>query len=796
VRAAGEGRPSVTVVTREGDARAAVGVAVTTAGIASERGAVVAVALGALVEARLAERGVADARSVGGWDGWRLGVLAGTPADAERIAVATAAAMLAPVVADEPAMAAVASRIAALAQRPLPDRALADVARCTGDAYGMGADAVPSAGELEQWRKAAHSLGRVAMATAGSPAVADAVAAAIAKGPAWPAAAPMPPSPWPSTDARAAVYDASGQVAPGVARVVVTAWTALPERAVAAAEALGRPRGSLASRLAGLEAPARVRSVVGTAHADGGCVATTIDLGARDLVTDAPARIATAAALARQEVGVQIADTSAPPDLGRARAAEAADPREAAERAAWWSLARARGGVAAEDVRTALTVGFASPRDAAASPLPEMAEPIRGEIDRATIAWQAPVVEARTRVERGQGDVWVLIASACGTLSEAKADAGASAAVATAAAERADAEGAASGASVDAFVAADGVGVLAHGPPRPGETPVAHARRLADLAARAFAADALDADRIVHARTSLLARAADAEGRARGALAEALAPGHPSWVEPAGTNFGLASTTDEAVGQRASAMRGGPIRVAVVANADAAQGQAAVRAVDRWIARRPGDARACATAPALAAPHPGTYAVERSGGARSEALLAVPLPPDERSVTTARWIAAALDGADGLLAHALAGTDQLPSLAMEWSATVLGAPRSPALTVRLVAADASLDAAVAQTRGLLDRLRLGALREADRARAASSLARSQLASTLDPGARAVQLWRGEATAPAPSLEEMRAFAAASLRDDALVIVAARPPRLPPRPPPPPAARVSKRAPDG
>jgi hypothetical protein len=364
--------------------------------------------------------------------------------------------------------------------------------------------------------------------------------------------------------------------------------------------------------------------------------------------------------------------------------------------------------------------------------------------------------------------------------------------VATAAAARAEAEGAATDAGVEAFVAADGVGVLAHGPALPEEPPLAHARRLADMAARAFAADALDTDRVARARTSLLARAADTEGRTRGALAEALAPGHPSWVQPTGTSFGLASTTDEGVAQRASAMRGGPIRVAVVANSDAAQGQAAVRAVDRWIARRPGDARSCPTPPALAAPHPGTYAVERSAGARSEALLGLPLPGDEAAVAPARWIAAALDGPDGLLAHALAGTDQLPSLATEWSAAVVGSPRSPALTVRVVAADASLDAAVAQTRGLLDRLRLGALRDADRARAAASLARSALAARLDPRARAIQLWRGEAPSPAPSLDELRAFAATSLRDDALVIVAARPPR----PAPPPVARVSKRAPDG
>jgi hypothetical protein len=80
---------------------------------------------------------------------------------------------------------------------------------------------------------------------------------------------------------------------------------------------------------------------------------------------------------------------------------------------------------------------------------------------------------------------------------------------------------------------------------------------------------------------------------------------------------------------------------------------------------------------------------------------------------------------------------------------------------------------------LLDRLRQGALREADRSRAASSLARDALALSLDPRARTVDLWRGETTMPAPSLDALRAFASASLHDDALVIVAARPARLDP-----------------
>ena len=789
----GAGRPSLLVVEREGDARGALAVAVNTEGIAPQRGAIVAVALGALVEERLAARGIGDAGPVGGWNGWRLKALVVSSADAVALVDAAREAMLKPVAPNDPALRAVARKVEALARRPLPDRALMDVARCTGEAYGIGDETAPSAAELEAWRRAAHGLGRIAIATAGEASLADAVAAALTRAPAWPHATPIAPDPWPAPDARAVVYDASGQLAPGAARVVVTVRTTAPERAVSAAPTLGDPRGPLATRLAALDAPAKVRSVVATAHVDGGCLAVALDLSARDLALDGPARVATAAALARQELAVEMADAPSSPELPRWLAKRASDPREAAERSAWWGLAGRRAGE--DELRSTLTVGVAAPRDtsepvagaASDSPLrsgehPVVADAMRAEIDRATVAWHAPVIEAHARVERGQGEAWLLLASTCGTLGEANHDAGTGAAVATAAALQAT--NGAGDARFEPFVATDGIGMVVHGPARPGELPQAHARRLADLVGRTFAADALDAEHLARARTLLLARAGELDGRALAALGGALAPGHPAWTDPFGTSFGLGSASDEAIALRAAAIRSGPLRVAVLANSESAQVEVAVQAIDRWVARRPGDARSCPPAPTLAAPRPGTYAVELPPKAQSEALLAIPLPVgDEATLVAATWVAAALEGPGGLLARAVGGPIQgdLPgaALARDWSAAVLGAPRSPALVLRLVASDGSLDAAVAQTRALLDRLQKGALREEDRMRSEAAIARSAMAASLDPRARTIELWRAEASSVpnasrAPTLDALRAFASAQLRDDALVIVAARP----------------------
>jgi hypothetical protein len=788
----GVGRPPLSLVERDGDARGAVAFAVTTEGIAPDRPALVAVALAAIIEDRIAAHGVADATAVGGWNGWRMRALVSSPADAAKLTEIARDAMLTPIASADPSLAAVARKLAALAQRPMPDRALIDVARCTGEAYGIGDEGVPTAAELEAWRRSAHGLGRVAISAAGDASFADAVAQALARAPAWPKGAPLIPSPWPAADTLAIVYDASGEVPPGAARIVVTARTTAPERAAAAAPMLGNPRGPLASRLAALDAPAIVRSIIATAHVDGGCVATTVDLSARDLASDAPARVATAAVLARQEIAVEIADVGAPAGIPRAIAAMASDPREAAERAAWWGLAGRR--AAGDEMRLGLMVGLAATRDnvergdgGAANALARsggrtalaLGETLRAEIDRATLASHAPVVDARTRVEQGQGETWVLLASTCGTLPEAVHDAGAGAAVATAAAMQS--EEAAGDARVEPFVATDGVGVLAHGPGRADESPDAHARRLADIAGRAFAADVLDPDRVSRARTALLARAAQPEVRALGALGVVLAPGHPSWIAASGTIFGLASSSDDAIAMRAATVRAGPLRVAVVANKNAAQADAGVRAVDRWIARRPGDARACPSVPTVPAARPGTYAVPLPPGAPSEALLAVSLATgDDAARTAAVWMAAALDGPGGLLARAVGapsrGDPSAVAMARSWSSAVVGVPRSPALVIRLSASEASLDAAVAQTRGLLDRLRQGALQEEDRARAANTLASAALAASLDPRARAIDLWRGRTSSPPPSLDGLRAFAAAMLHDDALVIIALRPAR--------------------
>ena len=724
--AVGAGRPRLTVVERQGDAHGAVAIAVTTDGIAADRGAMVAVALGSLVEERLAASGVVDASVVAGWDGWRLRALVATPGDGAKLVDIAREAMLAPVGPKDAALAAVTRKLEALSHRPLPDRALLEVARCTGEAYGAADAAMPSATELDAWRRAAHGLARIAVATAGEASLADAVAAALSRSAAWPAGLPIVVAPRSASEAPPLVYDASGEIPPGAARIVVTARTTTPEQAVAAAPALGDPHGPLASRLAALDAPGRLRSVVATR--------TSTEAASQPPSTCRRKILLLTWMCASPRPRRSLARSSGrnhrrchATHLRHALAMRAADPRDAADTAAWWEVSRARpeGG----ELRSALTVGVAAARDVS-EPSPGSGSdragvrrlaiclPWRTRFAQRSLAPRSPGKKAYWRLAPGsnadrekRGCSLRLRAARCPRLFAMPGPARVWPPPPSWATRRTRATPASNLWSWRTPFA-----VLVHGPARAGESSQAHARRLADLAGGAFAAEPLDAERMARARATLLARAGEVHSRGLGALATTLAPGHPSVGQSLGDHVRTGPASDDAIAIR----RGDSRRPAAHRGArkrDQAQADAAVRAAECWIARRPGEARACPPLPTPGAVRSGTYAVELPTKTMSEALLAIPLPlGDDSAFLAARWTAAAIDGPNGLIARALGGSGRgnpAGSTPVRAWSSVLGSPRAPAIVIRLVAPDPALDSSVAQARATLERLRQGALTEAD-----------------------------------------------------------------------------------
>mgnify|MGYP001043109970 CR=1 FL=1 len=790
-----EGRPPVVLVSREGDPAAAIAVAVTTTGIGWDDSATddpePATALAGLLEDRLRAKNI-DATVTPSWDGLRASALATSEADAARIAGVLREALVAPATAAD--LAGARRKLAALGRRPLRDDSLRRWARCVGHPHALPARAGKEYAELdvarlERWRSGALGLGRVAIAITGPKSLTEDVASIVLDGPEWSAAAPIGPK-----DERVPDTIDVFELAPDGAAPAPALWMTLDvgtsSAAVAAAEALGDPNGPLAARLSELDLPFRLREVIGTAHAHGGCVGVELEAspthGAAS-TGDLASRVADAVALVRLEAAVHLAELGGKRD-GRTLARRSGDAREAAERASWWALvdlSKPSPSPGADSARTAkgsVVLGVpmrrgTAPRDGGDDAL--AVEPSRDALaaamTKATAAWNKPVVDARTRVEAGQGEAWVLVGSPCGTEAETDADAGITALFVAAAADRAKPS---PDVRVEPWVAADGVGVLVHGPPRAGESAAAHARRLADVAARSFAAEPISSTAIARARADLLRRDAQNDGAAMSLLASALAPRHPSWVVAWGTSEPLARSSDAAVRLRAQSLRAGPLRVAVLANVDEAQAEAAVRAADRWVTRRTGEARSCPAASSTEPPKPGTYAATPRPGAVPEAYLAFPFPANDATAwAAASLVAAALDGDGSLLDKALGGASPL---ALDASTRVLGWPRAPALVIRVVAPQTSLDAAVMQTRALVDRLHKGGLPAEDFERAAAARAKASLSTALDPRARVVATWRGEpidaAAARRPTPEDVRAFAAKHLSEDSMIVVASRPGR--------------------
>lgn len=805
-------RPPVVLVARDGDPSAAVAIAVTTSGLeAGEDDPEAAVALAGMVEARLLARGLTPV-VVPSWSGFRAAVLVASADAAPAATDMVREALTAPV--DDKDVIAAKKKLAALASRPLKDASLARWARCVGSPHALPARAGKSgddlaAPRLERWRAAAHGLGRVAFAVVAPSATAESVATAVARGPAWKAGAPAPPAPAPASAMSVDVYEAASEMT-ATTVVHATLDVGTGSDAVTTAEALGDPHGPLASRLAALDLPFRLREVVGAAEPRGGCVGIVLEAptsGASGAAasSDLATRVADAVALVHVEAQVHLSEGgAASPDGsggaavidGRTLARRAGDAREAAQRAAWWALADAwlaplaapPKSATAIAMRGSIALGIPLRRGGAPSTegtLEPSREVLAAAVQRATASWQKPAAEGRARVEPGQGETWVLFASPCGTESETDADAGLTALFAVAAAEMAKSS---PQARVEPWIVADGAGLLVHGPALAGETASAQARRLADVVARSFASDPVALPAVSRARAELLRRDAHSDGPALGVLASAIAPGHASWFVASGREDTLARSADTAVLARAQALRAGPLRVAVLANVDAAQGEAALRAADRWIDRRGETTRACRGASIAIPPRPGTYALEPRGGAGPEAYLAFPFAAgDDKARAAATLVAAALDGDGGLLDKALGGTS---GLARSAAAHVVGWPRAPALVLRIVGTQASLDNAVMQARALVDRVKKGGLSAGDHERATLAASREALAAALDPRARIVATWRGEPipTAAQPlargaaSVDEVRAFTAKYLAEDTMVVVAARPSR--PRPSPP------------
>jgi hypothetical protein len=778
-------RPDVTVVVRDGDPRPAVAIAVVTGD------ADASTALAAIVEARVRRSGFAATDSRVDRTGFRVRTLVDDPDRVPALATAMREAMATPITPGSADLATAAQKLVALHRHPFEGSALDAVSRCTGQigvAAGAPAPDAASAGgaaQIESWRQRAYVRGRVAFGAAGPEKIADRLAREIERAGDWPDGAAWD-DPWPTEDSVGAYVATDRQNGP--ARLTLAVWVDDPDDAMGAAATVGRPTSPLALRLLGLPFPFRLVEAGATARARGACLSVTLEArlpGASG--TGIEEACAIAAAVAKQELGhglatEKLARGSEPhlPPFGKGgwRAVHGAvDPREAAGLGAFWTLVGRTATPGSGKNPTAIALSLPAAKGGPASGEGDLAPARRFSLacQRAERSLSLPALEHKEKLERGQRDLWLLIASPCGAAAEGDADAGGTALALMAAlgARRAD-----DNVALEPLILPDAIGVLAHAPPAPGETGAALASRVAQAAARAMGSLQLSTGAFADARAALLARVgngASADGQAFAAAASLIAPTHPSWLAPLGSWDSLAQSSTESASIRWSAILHGPLRLATIANSDIAQADAAAREIDRWLLRRADGARTCPAADAGRPARSGTLKVALGPTTpTAQAIVALPAPsPAAQDRPLAELLLAGMSGSDGWLARAMqplgGGASAEPRLA--------GGSNASALVIDVRAPEASIESAMAQVRGVLQRIRAGAVTQADLDRSLSIRQRWELEGSVDPRRRLLDLWQSRSPSPPPpALEAWRAWTAAALAEERLVVVIAKPKR--------------------
>jgi hypothetical protein len=409
----------------------------------------------------------------------------------------------------------------------------------------------------------------------------------------------------------------------------------------------------------------------------------------------------------------------------------------------------------------------------ALAPAPSAAEPPRLDETRRQFgldvarALGAPgrTLDKRLLVERGQGELWVLLASPCGAANEGVRDAGSTALSVVAAAELARSADVA----IEPWISASGVGVIAHGARRGAESSSELARRVGDAAARTLLGSSITQDALATARALTLAHLEAVSGQGSAALevfAAAVSPDQPSWLDPFGVWSRVASSRIEAVRQHRRALADGPLRVAVLANVDEAQAATAAAAVERWLAPAPTQSACPARAPATA--RPGRYDVRLARDALDgQVAIGAVVDPQDRPL--AELTAALIGGHGGLARQAL---DAAP-IAAHVSARVLGGERAMALVVEIRAQKEALGAALDQVKEAITRLVRDGPPEADFARIQAARVGLERDAQRQPRTRLVGLWGQPATSSSSvTLTALRTFLSAALKDGSLIVVEA------------------------
>lgn len=706
---------------------------------AHDGGSVQSVVLSALILSRLQARAINDVVSVPTDGGIELARLCPDVAAAQGFIERVTAALATPIAERDEALPLIQEHLAALRSRVFAGRAEAGVAECSGElGLGPGApipDVRTKAGrdELEKYRQFAFASRASAFAALGSSAFVNAAANELEKAPSWPSG-DAPEDTWPAAD-RVDVDAVDGRRHLSIALRVADA-----EGALGSVQALTAEQAPLAARLRSFLPGYALDRVAFEARPRGACL--RVDLALPDgSAGPTPKEAAEAASLVSEEMRAALPAEGAAWGALEENIVEPGDPRQAAARAAWRALTGQRDpGTERRFVALSVHADERAAFNGWSSALS----------DFETHPQRAPI-ETRLRAEPGQGELWLLIGSPCGTLGESNDDAGQSALALTLAAHATSAD-----VTLEPWLTADAVGLLAHGARRAGESPNDHAERVARALARALTERDSSGDALSVAQRELFSAVGGAPRAGYARLLDALSPDHLAWLEPRGTWASLALSNRDSVAARSRDLLRGPLRVAVLANRDEAQAAVAAHALERWFAPWRDDPRRCQATPERAA-RSGEISITVPESASPEsAYIGVPFASRLKYDREAEAFAALLNAAHGPLSRALEDAHLNASA----RASIIGGGRAAALLIEVRSNDDDARKATLEVRRALDRAASNQLSSDELGLAQRVAEQRALTASLDPRRRIVDLWRGAGAGPPLSRSSLRGFQAA------------------------------------
>jgi hypothetical protein len=734
-------RPRLTLVERDGDPERGVALAVYVPVSASA-----ALALSMLVEARVRDAGLPTVAVHASASGFIMHALATAPEEVRRFIQVANAALIAPVTAAE--IERVTAKWRAAPPRQTSAASEAAVARCSGELI-LGPDAeglasVPA--RLALWGASVRA-GDAAFAAVGTREYLDAATDAL-----------RDIVPWTRLGSTAGLVFggelAGAQSTPtGQQRLSVALWGSPGAAAIAGAERLGEADSLLAVRLGAGFPPWRVWRIASSLSRGGACLRVDLQAAGAPPTVDA---VATSVAHVVDELEYTLARVKPGPWAVAKQVLVMEGPDQAAAVAAWQAVTTAEATAAANPP---LRIVHYS------GPLAEGANVTRG---LATPPGTGPTgLELRHAVEAGQGQFWMLLGTPCGTSAEDGSSAGALALALHAVAFAHDTQ---LGVTLEPWLSVDGMGVVAHsGPSSPFESAGAQAERVAEALARAVLSAGPSPDVIAASRETLLEQLPSGPAPGLSLALRQTTANHPSYLDARGTWASLTAISARSAQLERERFVRSKLRLASIGNHDEGQIVAAERRLLSLLRSVDPGPVECAARGAVASA-PGKYVIDAPSLRDADAVVGIPLPPSPGGPSEeARWTEWLMNRPGGWLHQAL----QRPGLVSTARAQALGGASAAAIVIEIHAVDDKHEEAVAQVRGLLERLRAGAANAADVRSARDHLAQLDAGRRLNPRGRLVDLWQGTRR-PQATLESLHALHRSAFEGGREVVVMTRP----------------------